>query len=240
MPSIVAALGGRVLVAHNAEFDLPIIGASLSRAGAMLATPPHVCTLRLARAFCSSTDSRALGSLCEALGIEHREAHFARGDALATAELICRFISAMESVGLKCIADLDRFSRDTRAHFPFLRSFDSSTWDPVPARDPMHPTRPRSRAPRSMVEHRALRRYRDEVLGAVHDLEVTDEELARVRALRDELRISEPQARAMHGRVFHEYLGRFIDDDSIPDDEARALRELARCLQVLGWAPAVA
>lgn len=71
----------------------------------------------------------------------------------------------------------------------------------------------------------------------MHDLEVTQDELARVRRVRDELGLSPRQANAMHARVFHEYLGRFLDEDAIDEHEVDALARLAGCLRVLGWAP---
>jgi hypothetical protein len=143
----------------------------------------------------------------------------------------------MESVDLHCVADLERFAAQRRAHFPFIPSFASALWEPLSRDDPTPVPRPRQGVGRTWHGHLALRRYRDEVLGAVHDLEVTDAELRRVRAVREDLHLSERQVNAMHARVFHEYLGRFIDDDAIDEREADALARLARCLRLLGWSP---
>ena len=85
--------------------------------------------------------------------------------------------------------------------------------------------------------HLALRRYRDEVLGAVHDLGITDAELTRIRSLRAELDLSEGQVLAMHARVLSEYIGRFIDDDVLDPEEIEGLHRLSSCLATLGWAP---
>lgn len=230
------ALSERVVVSHNAEFDLGMLGASLSRAGTLLDVPPHVCTLRLAKAFCKAS-SYALGPLCEATGVHHGEEHSARGDALAAAELFSRFVDAIESVGLRSPADLVAHGTRNRIHLPFLRSFDREAWRASGLAASPPRTLPRDGVGRTYAGHLALRRYRDEVLGAVHDLDVTDDELDRVRAVRGELRLSEAQAHAMHARVFCEYLGRFVDDDVVTEDERASLSRLARCLRRLGWAP---
>ena len=75
------------------------------------------------------------------------------------------------------------------------------------------------------------------VVGAVLDLRIDGAELERIRALRESLELSDGQVRAMHARVFAEYVGRFIDDDVLEPAEIDGLRRLSECLATLGWAP---
>lgn len=234
-PSLRSVLAGRIVVAHNAEFDLAMLGSAFTRGGSFVGMPPHLCTLRLAKTFCDAP-SYTLGSLCEATGVEHREEHSARGDALALAELFSGFVVAMESVGLKSASALVAFSQENGDRFPFVSSFENPTIHP-PQSERRCRLLPRRGVGRTYRGHLALRAYRDEVLGAVHDLQVTDEELERVRSLRKELGLSDTQANAMHARVFSEYLGRFLADDKIEHDEKAALHRLASCLRTLGWTP---
>lgn len=92
-PYVLRAAEGRVLVAHNASFDLRFLAAELQRAGVVLTQLPIVgmCTMRWAPAFVA-TAGRRLGDCCRACGIQHHDAHSASGDAMATAQLLSRYL----------------------------------------------------------------------------------------------------------------------------------------------------
>lgn len=228
-PSLLEALDGHLLVAHNADLDLRLLGAELAQTGRLRSVPPHLCSLRLARSLGNAT-SYELGSLCSDLGVPYQGAHAARNDARATARLLRRLLEGLARLGIGTLAEL-------RERAPGLESLDHEPWpQPEPVEDPpaLHP---RQGVGRNYEGHLALRRYRDEVLGAVHDLGITDAELDRIRTLRRELDLSDDQVLAMHARVFSEYIGRFIDDDRLDPEEIDGLRRLSSCLTTLGWAP---
>lgn len=234
-PMLLRALGDRLLVAHNAELDLRLVGAELSHCGMLRGTPPYLCTLRLSRAL-GSMRSYELGALCDELGVPHRASHAARHDAMAAALLLRRLLEGLARVGVTTLGMLRE-----RGLGPGV--LDALACAPWPAPPPVGPDaleatlRPRSGVGRHYAGHLSLRRYRDEVLGAVQDLEVSGDELARIRALREALELSPGQVYAMHARVFSEHVGRFVDDDRLDPDEIESLRRLAACLATLGWAP---
>ncbi|GAA2250370.1 3'-5' exonuclease [Herbiconiux moechotypicola] len=92
-PGLLARLSGRVVVAHNAGFDLRFLHQELARIG----YPPasgivSLCTARLSRQFLP-TGRRSLAALCEVFAIELTDAHRALSDAVATAELLAAFIA---------------------------------------------------------------------------------------------------------------------------------------------------
>ena len=87
-PELLALLDGAVFVAHNADFDLPLLAARV-RAGRRSAIARPASRARSTRSGCSSRRERShrLESLCERHGIPLDDAHDARGDVLATVEL---------------------------------------------------------------------------------------------------------------------------------------------------------
>ncbi|MCA9653096.1 MAG: 3'-5' exonuclease [Myxococcales bacterium] len=228
-PALLHALDGRLLVAHNADLDLRLLGAELAHCGRLRAVPPHLCSLRLARSL-GHASSYELGALCRDLGVPYQGAHAARNDARATARLLRRLLDGLSRLGIDTLAAL-------RERTSGLESLDHEPWPAPPPLDDAPPLRPRQGVGHNYEGHLALRRYRDEVLGAVHDLGITDAELTRIRSLRAELDLSEGQVLAMHARVLSEYIGRFIDDDVLDPEEIEGLHRLSSCLATLGWAP---
>jgi DNA polymerase III subunit epsilon len=87
-PYLGSLLSGRVVVAHNALFDLRFLGAEFGRAGLPIGLSPTLCTMRLAGLYDRSM--RSLASIREALSIVNDQAHAALDDARATALAFCR------------------------------------------------------------------------------------------------------------------------------------------------------
>jgi len=85
---LVDLLRDRVIVAHNANFDIRFLFAELERVGcALWQKPPALCTMQLAHEFLPGS-GRALADCCDAYDIVIEEAHRAVSDALATARLL--------------------------------------------------------------------------------------------------------------------------------------------------------
>lgn len=93
-------ISGRILVAHNAPFDIAFLHAEFARLRRPLPPTPFICTVGLAQALALGHESRSLAYACHRHGVSLLDAHTAAGDALAAAELFRRYTSHADGVGL--------------------------------------------------------------------------------------------------------------------------------------------
>ena len=89
LPRLAAQLRGRVLVAHNARFDVRVLRQAFARAALEWPDPPVICTVQLARRFAPLQRRRGLATLAGALGIDVDEVHRALPDARTCARVFC-------------------------------------------------------------------------------------------------------------------------------------------------------
>lgn len=87
-------LSGRVLVAHNASFDVRFLDAEFDRCGARLPPPPVMCTMQLASHYLHNLPARNLKACCKAARVDLPRHHSALDDARAAAQLLARFRAA--------------------------------------------------------------------------------------------------------------------------------------------------
>jgi DNA polymerase-3 subunit epsilon len=97
-PYLSDLLSGRVVVAHNALFDLRFLGREFGRAGLPIQLSPALCTMRLASQFDRSL--RSLASICEAFSIVNDRTHAALDDARATATALTRLRETLGELAL--------------------------------------------------------------------------------------------------------------------------------------------
>lgn len=108
---VIAALAGRVFVAHNARFDWGFLTAEVRRARALGLSGPSLCTVRLARKLLPVLESRSLDSLSLHFGLENPARHRAAGDALVTAVVLERLLDLAREQGARTLADLEGLTR---------------------------------------------------------------------------------------------------------------------------------
>jgi DNA polymerase III subunit epsilon len=88
---------GNVFTAHNAKFDINFLHAESARVGLENKIDTYVDTLALARRTDQDrTRKHSLHALCEHYGIDHENAHEAKSDATATAELLIHLMREMD------------------------------------------------------------------------------------------------------------------------------------------------
>jgi DNA polymerase-3 subunit epsilon len=139
-PSVAQALeqfldfaGDRVLVAHNAAFDVRHLDAA-SRAwlGRSVAAPT-LCTMRLAQRLLRPLPRRSLDAVAARLGITCAGRHRALPDARIAAEILCVLIEQATGQGIASVdalLDLQHAAADGR---PFIAHVPRARLEQVPA-----------------------------------------------------------------------------------------------------------
>lgn len=108
---VLAALAGRVFVAHNARFDWGFVGAEVKRSRDLALDGTRLCTVRLARRLVRNEPSYSLGALAVRFGLEFSARHRAAGDAMVTGMLLQRLLGTARERGARTLAELEVMHR---------------------------------------------------------------------------------------------------------------------------------
>ncbi len=108
---LLAALAGRVFVAHNARFDWGFVGHEVRRARDLVLDGPRLCTVKLARRLYRGEPSYGLDALANRFALEFPSRHRAAGDAMVTGMLLDRLVAAARDRGVRTLADLEVLHR---------------------------------------------------------------------------------------------------------------------------------
>ncbi len=98
-------LANSIFVSHNVPFDWGFFDKAFFDYFKTPLRMPHLCTLHLSRKYLR-IESKALGSVCDHLGINLREAHRASADTIAVQKILEYFIGFLETRGAKTGGDL--------------------------------------------------------------------------------------------------------------------------------------
>lgn len=99
------SLDGRLVVGHSLGYDLAVLRREHEAAGIAWQPPPALDVRPLARLAAPSLADHGLDRLCDWLGIAISGRHTARGDALATAEVLQRLIPLLREKGIRTVAE---------------------------------------------------------------------------------------------------------------------------------------
>jgi DNA polymerase III epsilon subunit family exonuclease len=102
--------GDAVLVAHNSDFDLPLLNREIARIfPGFRMRNADLCTVDLARRLVPNSEGHNLDALADHFGIENPERHRAGGDALTTARILLRLLDQLEEHGVRTLDEARTF-----------------------------------------------------------------------------------------------------------------------------------
>lgn len=99
LPQFKAYVADAVLVAHNAAFDLKFLRMREAETGVTFDNPV-LDTMMLSSFLDGPETGHSLDDICERFGIEIADRHTALGDAIVTAAVLLRQLSALEARGI--------------------------------------------------------------------------------------------------------------------------------------------
>lgn len=237
-PQLGALLDGRIVVAHNAQFEERFLRAELARLG--VGSPVEqggaLCTMQLAREFLPGA-GRSLADCCSAYDIELVNAHEALVDAEATARLLAAYLAdnrghetwdrydriaeqqSWPSLPLSP-QQVDWVTRTRERDVPTTSTFLQRTTAALPETDE---DSPRARA------HAA---YRAQLDVALADGLLTVDEMDGLRTLARELGIGDRVLGRLHERYFGDLAAVAWADGELTDAELSDLAQVALLLDL--------
>jgi len=130
LPAFMEFIGGAVLVAHNAGFDVNFIRKACERHGYRWPKPATVCTVQLARRVLTREEAPScrLSALAELFHASTKPHHRALSDARATVDVFHSLLERVGSIGVQTLEELhdyipdvtpeQRRKRSMAAHLP--------------------------------------------------------------------------------------------------------------------------
>ncbi|UCG17393.1 MAG: hypothetical protein JSV19_05045 [Phycisphaerales bacterium] len=234
---VLSLLGGAVVVAHNAEFDMRFVKSEMARIGCDLPDPPLLCTMRLARRVGVTIPSRKLEALCRYFGITVARAHSAYADACATAELFNECVArlgnrdalSLAEIGVQapvipasCWPSRRRSGRSYRRRDAAQRG----------ALEPPYLARLVAELPATGDSDADLDPYLALLDRVLEDRRVTRDEVAELQFVVAELGIPGHRVKHAHQLYMHDLMEVALEDNVITDSEQTDFEEVRTLLGI--------
>lgn len=247
-PTLMAALSGLAVVAHNAKFDLAFLRSELKAAGWSVPWTAAYCTLDASYAYLPDMDRRRLVDCCWAVGVRLDDAHSALGDARAAAGLLSAYMTVNggpDPVLLEALAAARSTDWPASPVRKPLTAEQRAAGSRVRAR-PMRITPPKPSAPPLLQQLTALSllevieegapvgttAYVEMLFDALEDGDISEAETEALQELVAEFELSTADVQAAHEAFLLALAHRAVDDGRISHDERRELKTVASLLGV--------
>lgn len=243
---LVEQISGRVLVAHNAAFDLGFLRLELARAGIDMPEVISLCTMDASLEHLPHLAKRRLSDCCEAAGIDLRDAHSAAGDARATAVLLGYYLTCPTGARAAAgYADLVTDATSTKWPLPSARL---TARPAAPRTDAAHRPRPAAagrladlidRLPRSAAAGAPplqTNTYRDLLFRALSGPVLTDDQVDELASIATTTGLVRSAALDVHRAVLADLVTTAMQGGKITHTERATLAAKAGALALGKWA----
>ena len=109
IPDFFKFIGNKILVAHNAHFDLRMINLELRRLGHQKLVNHTIDTLKISRKMIRGVDTQKLPNLAYYFGVPMEEHHLAREDAKVLAKIFINLIGLLEEKNIEQFNQISPF-----------------------------------------------------------------------------------------------------------------------------------
>ncbi|MCS5521196.1 exonuclease domain-containing protein [Curtobacterium flaccumfaciens pv. oortii] len=246
--TVMAALSGLAVVAHNAKFDLAFLRNELKAAGWSVPWIAAYCTLDASYAYLPDMDRRRLVDCCWAVGVRLDDAHSALGDARAAAGLLGAYVTVNggpDPVLVEALAATRGTEWPASPIRQPLTAEQRVAGGSARAR-PMRITPPKPTSPPllrqltgmsllEVIEEGApvgTTAYVEMLFDALEDGDISDAEADALQELVAEFELSPADVYAAHEAFLLALAHRAVDDGRVSHDERRELRTVASLLGV--------
>ncbi|MCT4641916.1 MAG: 3'-5' exonuclease [Bacteriovoracaceae bacterium] len=103
---IIEFIGDRILVAHNTSFDIPFLNSVLNRLKKNELENKVICTNVMTKHLIPNITNSNLTYMSQLFNLNHKNAHRALDDAIATAELLMQYLNIFISKNIKKVNQL--------------------------------------------------------------------------------------------------------------------------------------
>ena len=233
------ALADRVIVAHNAYFDLGFLFHEMELVDGPTRVP-FLCTMNLAPLLGVGPREK-LQAACLRSGIREGEAaHRAVFDALRAASLFSRYLREINNRGISTFGELASLGSHK-----FLSSIQTSPWRPGDAPNLGRAGRVKKRQPSNQppafppgeTSNSSRQSYSQKVVAVVDSLVMSETERQQLKSQRIEEGLAPEAIRGIHASVFADILNNCVSNAWIDDADRLRLARAYQLLKTLGWAP---
>lgn len=234
-PTLWRALAGRVVVAHNAPFDLRFLHQEFERCDLWMPELVALCTMRLAPEFLPGLTGRSLPACCAAAGVRLPQHHAALVDAEAAAGLLRAFRATQRQLPPSWRQALTEAAHTRWEPMPDVNGFKPVTRDEMRSRHASEPpplARVLDELPRAAATEPELDAYLGVLDRVLEDRLVTEAEVDQLLAVAAELGLDRAQAARAHRDYLHAVAVAAWEDGVVTPAERADLHELARLLGV--------
>jgi DNA polymerase III epsilon subunit family exonuclease len=107
LPQFISFIGNHLLIAHNAEFDIPFIKHHVKQATGQEISNRLACTLKLSRYLLPNLANHKLHTVAAHFGLAAADRHRAMGDVETTFQIWLKFIDLLKQKGINSQHELD-------------------------------------------------------------------------------------------------------------------------------------